>query len=148
MIDRGTVERDRANELARRINLLLDVIQTETGERYSFEHIRDELAKYGVKISSGRWFYMIKGDGPLVTDVPLLTALADFFQVDRSYLIDWELKGLPERIDSQLELVKSLRAARITSFAARTLGPLSAEGTRALAKLVEDEMNLQARDTH
>jgi hypothetical protein len=52
---------------------------------------------------------------------------------------------LPERIDSQLEFVKSLRAARVKSFAARTLGDVSPETLRLISEYLNKDIDLHPR---
>lgn len=128
----------RAAELARRLTLLVDAVRAETGEKLTFPTIEKELAERGIHISAGRWSYMLSGTGPLTTDLRLLSALADIFQVPREYLLSWELDGLPDRIDAQLELIKKMREEKLASLVARTLGPLSADTLRALSKAVDD----------
>jgi len=131
--------RARTRELARRINLLLDVIVAETGEAYTFNQIAAGLKKDGVNLSSGRWFYMISGEGPLTTDLEMLEALATFFEIDSSYLVDWNSE-LPQRINAQLELVKAIRAAKLTTLAARMVGPLDTEGVEMITALINSQM--------
>lgn len=129
-------------ELARRLNLLLDVVVAERGKPVTFREVQDELAGRGIKLSRARWFYMKDGRGRLVSDSALLTALCDIFSVDRSYLLVGNDASLPKRIDSQLEFVKSLRAARVKSFAARTLGDVSPETLRAISEFLNKDIGL------
>lgn len=128
-------------ELARRLNLLLDVVVAERGKPVTFREVQDELAGRGIKLSRARWFYMKDGRGRLVSDTELLTALCDIFNVDRSYLLVGGDANLPERIDSQLEFVKSLRAARVKSFAARTLGDVSPETLRVISEYLNKDIS-------
>lgn len=128
--------------LARRLNLLLDVAVAERGKPVTFREIQAELAARGVKLSRARWFYMKDGRGRLVSDPALLTALCDIFNVDASYLLQGNDADLPERIDSQLEFVRSLRAARVKSFAVRTLGDVSPETLRAISEYLNKDISL------
>ncbi|WP_284990264.1 hypothetical protein [Arthrobacter sp. efr-133-TYG-120] len=128
-------------QLARRLNLLLDVVVAERGHPVTFKEVQTELAARGIKLSRARWFYMKEGSGRLVTDPVLLTGLCDIFNVDPSYLVGSDA-ALPERIDSQLEFVKSLRAARVKSFAARTLGDVSPETLRAISEFLNKDIGL------
>lgn len=129
-------------QLARRLNLLLDVVVAERGHPVTFKEVQTELAARGIKLSRARWFYMKEGSGRLVTDPVLLTGLCDIFNVDPSYLVGSDA-ALPERIDSQLEFVKSLRAARVKSFAARTLGDVSPETLRAISEFLNKDIGLR-----
>jgi hypothetical protein len=130
-------------QLARRLNLLLDVVVAERGHPVTFKEVQTELAARGIKLSRARWFYMKEGSGRLVTDPVLLTGLCDVFNVDPSYLVGSDA-ALPERIDSQLEFVKSLRAARVKSFAARTLGDVSPETLRAISEFLNKDIGLHS----
>lgn len=129
-------------ELARRLNLLLDVAVAERGRPVTFREVQEELASRGVKLSRARWFYMKDGTGRLVSDPELLRALCEIFKVDPSYLLPESDGELPERIDSQLEFVKSLRAARVKSFAARTLGDVSPETLRRISEYLNKDIDL------
>jgi|GEM_PF-752009 len=126
-------------ELARRLNLLLDVVVAERGKPVTFREVQAELEARGIKLSRARWFYMKEGTGRLVSDPVLLTGLCNIFNVDPSYLVGDD-GALPERIDSQLEFVKSLRAARVKSFAARTLGDVSPETLRVISEYLNRDI--------
>lgn len=126
-------------QLARRLNLLLDVVVAERGRPVTFREVQAQLADRGIKLSRARWFYMKEGTGRLVSDPVLLAGLCSIFKVDPSYLLANDA-GLPERIDSQLEFVKSLRAARVKSFAARTLGDVSPETLRAISEYLNKDI--------
>ena len=128
-------------ELARRLNLLLDVVVAERGQPVTFREVQQKLAEKGIKLSRARWFYMKDGGGRLVSDPALLGALCDIFNVDPDYLMGSDASDLPERIDSQLEFVKSLRAARVKTFAARTLGDVSPETLRAITEYLNRDIS-------
>ena len=83
---------------------------------------------------------MKDGTGRMVSDPKLLTALSGLFQVDPSYLLGSDGAEVPERIDAQLEFVKSLRAARVKTFAARTLGDVSPETLRAITEYLNQDI--------
>lgn len=126
-------------QLARRLNLLLDVVVAERGKPVTFREVQADLADRGIKLSRARWFYMKEGTGRLVRDPVLLTGLCEIFKVDPSYLVGDDAT-LPERINSQLEFVKSLRAARVKSFAARTLGDVSPETLQAISEYLNKDI--------
>lgn len=128
-------------ELARRLNLLLDVVVAERGQPVTFREVQEKLADRGIKLSRARWFYMKDGTGRLVSDPALLSALCEIFHVDSAYLLDPDSPDLPQRIDSQLEFVKSLRAARVKTFAARTLGDVSPETLRAITEYLNQDIS-------
>ena len=128
-------------ELARRLNLLLDVVVAERGQPVTFREVQEKLADKGIKLSRARWFYMKDGTGRLVSDPALLGALCEIFNVDPAYLLGSDDADLPQRIDSQLEFVKSLRAARVKTFAARTLGDVSPETLRAITEYLNKDIS-------
>jgi len=125
-------------ELARKINLLLDVVVAEGNTPYTYKQIATGLKDRGVALSRARWAYMITGDGPLVTDAALLTAIAEFFRIPPEYLLGSD-GDVPERVDAQLAFVKSLRVKRVVSFAARMLGDVSPETLRSITELLHEE---------
>ncbi|UUL75718.1 hypothetical protein NG819_16295 [Pseudarthrobacter sp. Fe7] len=59
-------------ELARRLNLLLDVVVAERGQPVTFREVQQKLQSRGIKLSRARWFYMKDGTGRLVSDPALL----------------------------------------------------------------------------
>ncbi|SDM97572.1 hypothetical protein SAMN05216368_103111 [Cryobacterium flavum] len=125
-------------ELARKLNLLLDVVVAEGNTPYTFRQIEAGLKERGLTLSRARWAYMITGDGPLVTDPALLTGIAEFFRIPPEYMLG-AAGDLPDRVDAQLEFVKSLRVARVVSFAARMLGDVSPETLRSITKLLQED---------
>jgi len=133
-------------ELARKLNLLLDVVVAEGNTPHTYREIADDLRSKHLSLSRARWSYMIAGTGPLVTDVDLLTGIAEFFRIPPAYLLGSD-DDLPERVDSQLAFVKKLRAQRVVSFAARTLGDVSPETLRHITELLEDDIaGVEAED--
>jgi hypothetical protein len=146
-VDTGEVARDSNGgkrtpqaELARKLNLLLDIVVAERGTPFTYREVSETLAKRGVNLSRARWFYMKDGTGRMVSDPELLAALSELFEVDSSYLLGSEGAEIPERIDAQLEFVKSLRAARVKTFAARTLGDVSPETLRAITEYLNEDI--------
>jgi len=127
--------------LARRLNLLLDVVAAERGAPLTFLELKKQLADRGVGLSRARWSYMKDGTGRLVSDPSLLAAISDVFGVDSAYLMGDEASELPELIDSKLEFLKALRAAKVKSFAARALGEVSPETLRAITEFLNNDIN-------
>lgn len=124
-------------DLARKLTLLLDVVVAEGNTPYTYRAIAEGLAEQGLSLSRARWAYMIAGTGPLVTDVALLTEIAEFFRIPPAYLLGSD-DDIPERVDAQLAFVKKLRAKRVVSFAARTLGDVSPEMLRSITELLDE----------
>ncbi|WP_104081733.1 hypothetical protein [Cryobacterium sp. Y11] len=125
-------------ELARKLNLLLDVVVAEGNTPYTYRQIEAGLNERGLTLSRARWAYMITGEGPLVTDPALLTGIAEFFRIPPEYMLGSD-DDLPERVDAQLAFVKNLRVARVVSFAARTLSDVSPETLRSITELLETD---------
>ncbi|WP_154604901.1 hypothetical protein [Arthrobacter sp. AQ5-05] len=144
--DGSDVEQSAQFVLARRLNLLLDVVIAERGTPLTFLELQQKLADRGVKLSRARWSYMKDGTDRLVSDPELLTAISEVFGVDPAYLLGEEGSGLPEQIDSRLEFLKALRAAKVKSFAARLLGEVSPETLRAITEFLNNDIRLHQGD--
>lgn len=127
-------------DLARKLNLLLDVVVAEGNTPYTYKQIAAGLQEKGLSLSRARWAYMITGEGALVTDIDLLTGIGEFFRIPPEYLLGSD-DDLPERVDSQLAFVKSLRAKRVVNFAARILGDVSPETLQAITELLAEDMS-------
>lgn len=134
------VRRTPQGELARKLHLLLDVAVAEGDKPVTFPDISAAMSVRGVKLSRARWSYMKDGNGRLVHDRPLLTALAEYFNVDAEYLLSVEDIETPEIVGRQLEFVKALRATRVKSFAAKTLGDVSPETLEAVVKYLDRDI--------
>ena len=103
-----------------------------------FASIEEYVAAHGGSLSRAKWTYMLSGDGRRNRDTELLRLLAGFFEVDERFLL--EDSEVPERIGAQLALVRSLRSARVSGFAARTFpGELSPDALRRIAEVLEEE---------
>ncbi|TFD61855.1 hypothetical protein [Cryobacterium sp. Hh38] len=137
-VARGADEVSPQVDLARKLNLLLDVVVAEGNTPYTYRQIEAGLKERGLTLSRARWAYMITGEGPLVTDPALLTGIAEFFRIPPEYMLGSD-GDLPERVDAQLAFVKSLRVARVVSFAARMLGDVSPETLRSITELLESD---------
>ncbi|WP_416393460.1 MULTISPECIES: hypothetical protein [unclassified Curtobacterium] len=110
-------------ELSRKLQLLMDVVEANTGQRPPYKEIVAEIEAQGASMSRPRWGYMLGGNGPAVRDQRLLVALADYFGVPPEYLTDAAGNtDVPERVQAQLELVLELRKREVVAFATRRLG--------------------------
>ena len=127
----------RAETLARKINLLLDVIMSDSGKPYDYPAIRDGALKAGYYLSRTRWSLLKSGREQVVPD-EALRAIATVFDVNPEYLLQDGGK-LPERVEAELELLRSMRRAEVRNFAARALGPVDPEALRAIAKILDEE---------
>ena len=128
------------DELARRLNLLLDHVEAVRGEPYTFSEVSEYLASKGVSLSRARWSYMLNGGRWRVRDAGLLAALADLFDVDVAYL---EGSGdLPSRVVEEMDMIRGLRRARFHSFGVRNFGDTDPEALRAIEAYLDGREEL------
>ncbi len=128
-----------AEDLAKRLRLLLDVAVAETGSEPTYSQIAAFLEQRGTNLSRSRWTYMVNGHR-YVQDRALFEGLADFFDVDAAFLMGAEGAETPAKVSAQLDLVRSMRAARVKSYAARTLGDISPNALQAISKFLDEEI--------
>jgi transcriptional regulator with XRE-family HTH domain len=127
-----------AENLAKRLRLLLDVAGAETGSEPTFAQIARFLEERGTNLSRSRWTYIVNGHR-YVQDAALFEGLAEFFEVDAAFLAGEDGAQTPAKVSAQLDLVRAMRAARVKSYAARTLGDVSPEALRAISKFLDEE---------
>ena len=132
-------------ELSQRLEILLEGVLAERGQPVSFREISGALAVRGLKMSRARWFYMKDGNGSLIHDRPLLTALADYFNVSPDYLLVVEDMETPEVAWEQRESVQSMRAAKVKAFVQQTLGDVSPETLETIAEHLNRDLPLPPR---
>ncbi|HEX9228800.1 MAG TPA: hypothetical protein VF885_19540 [Arthrobacter sp.] len=137
MTDAPSEERPGA-DLARKINLLLDAAESE-GRKISFNDVSDAMDKAGTPISRARWHYMRSGSGPKVKKTELLHNLAEFFGVNRAYLLE-DGGELPARVEAQTALLASMRVNKVRNFAARQLDGLSPETLLQIRDIIDEQL--------
>lgn len=136
--DRAAAVR-RAESLARKLKLLLDTIPTPSGKTFDYPAISAAAQeKYDYYISRTRWSLLKSGKEQVVPE-ECLRAIAGVFGVNPDYLL-LEDGPVPEQVDAELTLLRSMRLKEVRNFAARTLGPVHPEALRAIAKIL-DEMD-------
>lgn len=128
----------RIETLARKINLLLDVIMQESGKPFDFAAVRAHAKQQGYDLSRTRWSLLVNGKQQFVPDEALIV-IAEVFDVDPEYLLQEDGK-LPEQVEAELELLRSLRRAEVRNFAARALGPVDPEALKAIARILDDSI--------
>ena len=128
-----------AEDLAKRLRLLLDVAVAETGSEPTHSQIAAFLEQRGTNLSRSRWTYMVNGHR-YVQDRALFEGLAEFFDVDTAFLAGAAGAETPAKVAAQLDLVRSMRAARVKSYAARTLGDISPNALEAISKFLDEEI--------
>ena len=129
-----------AEDLAKRLRLLLDVAVAETGSEPTFTQIAVFLEGRGMNLSRSRWTYMVNGHR-YVQDRPLFEGLAAFFDVDPEFLAGEAGAETPAKVSAQLDLVRAMRAARVKTYAARTLGDISPNALQAISRFLDEEIS-------
>lgn len=145
----GDTARDRlarAETLARKVNLLLDVVVAEGGKSYEFADIQFGVRQHGYELSRTRWWRIRSGESPEVVPVEALVALAKFFEIDPVYLTE-ETGELPERIEKELQLLKTMRRNKLKNIAARTLGDIDIKTLDAINALLDDVEEFERNET-
>lgn len=127
----------KAETLAKKINLLLDVIMQESGKPFDYIAVRDGAQEHGYYLSRTRWTHLKNGHEQVVSD-EALRAIAAVFDVDPEYLLQEDGK-LPEAVEAELELIKTLRRAEVRNFAARALGPVDPQALKEIARILDEE---------
>lgn len=125
----------RAELLASRLRTLMDVASARTGEEVTYAEISEYLETREITLSRSRWSYILNGHR-YTDDVRLVDAIADFFEVPHGYLRGEEEL---EMVAAELDLVRAMRARKVRTFAARTLGDLSPEALGAITKILDQE---------
>ena len=125
--------------LARKLNLLLDLFEAQGSSPLTYPQISRHMEERGTPLSRSRWAYMRSGDGPMATDTALLQNLADYFGVDSRYLLD-DAGEIPDLVDAQLQLLRTLRENRVRNFAARQLREISPDTLLRLRQIIDDHM--------
>ena len=136
----------KAETLARKVNLLLDVVVAEGGKPYEFSDIQAGVRQHGYELSRTRWWRIRSGESLEVVPTEALVALAKFFEIDPVYLTD-ETGELPERIERELQLLKKMRRNQLKNIAARTLGDIDVKTLEAINALLEEVDALEIIDT-
>lgn len=131
--------KDAAADLAKRLRLLLDVAIAESGAEPTYAQIAAYLGDRGTNLSRSRWTYMVNGHR-YVQDPEVFEGLAAFFDVDTEFLSGADGSVVPARVSAQLDLVRSMRAAKVKTYAARTLGDISPRALQAISKFLDEEM--------
>ena len=124
-----------AELLAARLRTLLDITSARNGEEVTFNEVSEYLAGRGITLHRSRWSYILNGQR-YVDDTKLLDAISDYFKVPHGYLRG---EGELEMVAAELDLVRAMRAAKVRTYAARTLGNLSPEALGAITKILDQE---------
>ena len=136
-----------AENLAKRLRLLLDVAVAERGSEPTFAQIAAYLEERGTNLSRSRWTYMVNGHR-YVQDLQLFDGLAAFFDVDPAFLAGAVDADIPAKVSAQLDLVRAMRAAKVKTYAARTLGDISPGALQAISRFLDEEVSPESPEAH
>jgi hypothetical protein len=122
--------------LASKLKLLTDLEEQRSGGALLFPKIEKAMAERGVRLTRVRWYRLRAGSADNKWDPQLLKALADFFGVPASYLLERESQ-LPPDLQAKVELMLAMKAAEVQGIAARIVGEVSPEALNELARLLD-----------
>ena len=129
----------QAGDLAARLKKLFEVMRRPTSPPLSFAAAADAIStQTGVSISSTYLWQLTNGikDNPTVQH---LRAIAEFFGVPASYLID---RDPDPKIDAQLNLLQALRDSGVRDLAARASG-LTPQALNSVAVMLDHLRQLE-----
>lgn len=128
--------------IGRKVDLLLDVVRrSDDGQVFEYKDVEASLAAKGIRLSRTRWQRIKSGESPSQQPREVLVAVAEFFGVDPSYLLETDAE-LPDRVKSELELLRSMRRARVRDFAMRTLAEVDEETLKAITELIDESSDM------
>jgi transcriptional regulator with XRE-family HTH domain len=128
----------RAEKLARKINLLLDAIMSDSGDPFDYPEIRDRAKEIGYDITRTRWS-LLKNAKEQVVPVEALHAIAAVFDVPARYLVRDDAR-VPRQVEVKLEEVRKKRRADVRHYATRVLEPVDPEALKAILEILGDEI--------
>lgn len=124
-------------ELARRLRQLASApVQGES--TFSAADLADRLQDKGIAFTAERWSSLTEETAPVRIAESLLVAIAEYFGVDRLYLINFHHVEVTERTEAELALQRALHQAGAKSVSARSLGTMSPTALREVAKAIAD----------
>ncbi len=118
--------------LSDKLDHLFKVVHPARGE-YTYEQVAAGIRERGIATVSGPYLFQLRSGARDNPTKRHLEAIADFFGVPVGYFFEDDLAA---RVDSQLELLASLRDAGVQHIATRSLD-VSPEGRRVIADMVE-----------
>lgn len=122
--------------LAQKIEKLLHVLTARHGVPANFPEVRDAMAERGFRLTRTRWHRLRNGSDMNKWDPELLTALADYFDVDARYLLEREGK-VSKQVEAEMNLLNALKMNKAKDISARTVGDLTPEALNELAAIIE-----------
>lgn len=130
---------DKGSELAVKLNKLFEIMGKHSEPQLSNAAAAEAITKAtGVSISPA-YIWQLRNGIKTNPTVQHLRAIADFFGVPASYLID---RDTDHETEAQLTLVHALRDGGVRDLATRTSG-LSPQAISSLAAMVDEVRKLQ-----
>ena len=127
------------SDLAAKLNKLFEVMRKPTQPQLSNAAAAEAITKAtGVSISPA-YIWQLRSGMKTNPTVQHLRAIAEFFGVPASYLID---RDTDEKTEAQLGLMQALRDAGVRDLAMRTSG-LTPQAISSLAAMVDEVRKLQ-----
>jgi hypothetical protein len=71
-----------------------------------------------------------------------------FFDVDPAVLAGAADADIPAKVSAQLDLVRAMRAAKVKTYAARTLGDISPGALQAISRFLDEEVSPESSEAH
>jgi transcriptional regulator with XRE-family HTH domain len=129
---------DNGSDLAVKLNTLFEVMRKPSAPQLSNAAAAEAITKAtGVSISPA-YIWQLRSGLKTNPTMQHLRAIADFFGVPASYLIDREPD---QKIEAQLALMQALRDSGVRDLAMRTSG-LTPEAISSLAAMVDEVRRL------
>ncbi|EFG78673.1 toxin-antitoxin system, antitoxin component, Xre family [Mycobacterium parascrofulaceum ATCC BAA-614] len=126
------------SDLAVKLNKLFEIMRKPTEPPLSNAAAAEAITKAtGVSISSA-YIWQLRNGIKTNPTVQHLRAIADFFGVPASYLID---RDTDQQIEAQLTLIQAIRDSGVRDLALRTAG-LTPEAISSLAAIVDQVRKL------
>lgn len=128
-----------SSDLAGKLNKLFEIMRKPSEPPLSNVAAAEAITrKTGVSISQA-YMWQLRNGARTNPTVQHLRAIADFFGVPASYLID---RDTNPKIDAQLGLLQALRDSSVRDLAMRASG-LSPQAITSLATMVDEARKLQ-----
>jgi transcriptional regulator with XRE-family HTH domain len=128
--------------LADRLSRLIDVLRPAGQPPQSDEELARAITARGTRIS-GNYIYLLRTGRKTNPSRQVLDALAGHFKVSLAYFFD---DATARAIDSELNLLRAMRDARLRSLATRAEG-LSPATLDSLAVIIEQARRIEGLDS-
>jgi hypothetical protein len=127
--DADTITVSDSGELARRLLFL-------SAADASHESTVASINTAGAVITIDEWQALIAGEGPRRVSSSVLSAVADHFDVDESYLTELHGTESAEQVEAAVSFQRALRDSGASAVAARALGDVSPGALNAITEAI------------